>query len=411
MAPPRSNKAVYYHLYAAQALALVSTGVATVALALLAYRLAGADAGAVLGTAMALKMAAYVTVAPVAAAFAERLPRRPLLIALDLVRAAVALVMPFVTTVGQIYALILVYQAASAIFTPVYQAIVPDLLADERAYTQALARSRLAYEMEGVVSPAIAAGLLMVTGVAGLFTATTAGFLLSAALILRVRLPEARVAGASDVLQRIGIGARAFIATPRLRGLALVNLAAAAATAMVTVNTVVLAQGELGLSERATAIALSVFGAGSVLATVLLLWLLARFSDRGAMLGGAAACAAMLAVGATMPGHGALLLLWAGLGAATALAQVPAGAVLRRTAAREERLSLYAAQFALANLALMLCYPLAGWGGSELGLPAAFLLLGGIAAAAALGAARLWPAGDGYRVPAEPDDSPATEKL
>ena len=51
-------------------------------------RLAGDNAGAVLGTALAIKMVAYVTLAPVAAAFAERLPRRAFLVALDLIRAA-----------------------------------------------------------------------------------------------------------------------------------------------------------------------------------------------------------------------------------------------------------------------------------------------------------------------------------
>ena len=50
----------YRHLFAAQVIALVGTGLATVALGLLAYDLAGADAGSVLGTALAIKMVAYV---------------------------------------------------------------------------------------------------------------------------------------------------------------------------------------------------------------------------------------------------------------------------------------------------------------------------------------------------------------
>src|SRR5690606_3007064 len=66
----------YRHLFLAQVIALVGTGLATVALGLLAYELAGDRAGAVLGTALAIKMIAYVTVAPVAGAFAEVLPRR-----------------------------------------------------------------------------------------------------------------------------------------------------------------------------------------------------------------------------------------------------------------------------------------------------------------------------------------------
>src|SRR5215218_8573591 len=86
---------VYRRLFLAQVLSLLGTGLATVALGLLAYQLAGADAGAVLGTALAIKMVAYVGVAPVAGAFANRLPRRTMLVALDLLRAAVALCLPF----------------------------------------------------------------------------------------------------------------------------------------------------------------------------------------------------------------------------------------------------------------------------------------------------------------------------
>jgi hypothetical protein len=66
----------YRHLFFAQVVALFGTGLMTVALALLAYDLAGADAGIVLGIALAIKMIVYVTLSPVAAGFAARFPRR-----------------------------------------------------------------------------------------------------------------------------------------------------------------------------------------------------------------------------------------------------------------------------------------------------------------------------------------------
>jgi hypothetical protein len=50
----------YRHLFAAQALSLVGTGLTTVALALLAYDIAEPNAGAVLLTALALKMVGVV---------------------------------------------------------------------------------------------------------------------------------------------------------------------------------------------------------------------------------------------------------------------------------------------------------------------------------------------------------------
>ena len=75
----------YRHLFLAQIIALVGTGLATVALGLLAEHSAGANAGAVLGTAMAIKMIAYIGVAPVVGAYANRLPRRAFLIAMDVI--------------------------------------------------------------------------------------------------------------------------------------------------------------------------------------------------------------------------------------------------------------------------------------------------------------------------------------
>src|SRR3954464_10787827 len=116
MLSPLINK-TYRHLFAAQVIALIGTGLLTVALGLLAYRLAGAEAGAVLGTALAIKMVAYVLIAPVAQAFVARLPRRAFLVATDLVRACIALALPFIDQVWQVYVLIAVLQSASAAFT------------------------------------------------------------------------------------------------------------------------------------------------------------------------------------------------------------------------------------------------------------------------------------------------------
>jgi len=82
---------IYRRLFMAQVIALVGTGLLTVALGLLAYELAGAEAGAVLGTALAIKMIAYVAVSPVVGGFAARLPRRAFLVTMDLARAAIAL--------------------------------------------------------------------------------------------------------------------------------------------------------------------------------------------------------------------------------------------------------------------------------------------------------------------------------
>ena len=183
----------YRHLFLAQVIALVGTGLATVALGLLVFEIAGANAGAVIGTALAIKMVAYVVIAPVAGPFAEVLPRGRMLVMLDLVRAGVAVALPFVTQAWQIYLLIFLLQSASAAFTPTFQATIPDVLPDERDYTRALSLSRLAYDLENLLSPTLAALLLLWISYHNLFIGTVFGFLASA--MLGRRGPSVRAGG------------------------------------------------------------------------------------------------------------------------------------------------------------------------------------------------------------------------
>jgi H+ antiporter protein len=384
----------YRHLFMAQVIALIGTGLATVALGLLAFDLAGADAGAVLGTALAIKMIAYVGVAPIAAAFAERLPRRAMLVSLDLFRAAIALFLPFVTQVWQVYILIFLLQSASAAFTPTFQATIPDVLPDEKDYTRALSLSRLAYDLENVASPMLAAALLGVISFHALFGGTVLGFLCSAALVVSVALPSPQASERRSVYDRTTRGIRIYLATPRLRGLLALNLAVAGAGAMVIVNTVVIVQAEFGLSQRATALALAAFGGGSMLAALILPPLLDKIPDRTAMLAGAALLVAGLIFGVLIPNFGLLLALWFALGLGYSLTQTPSGRLLRRSSTPEDRPALFAAQFALSHACWLIAYLAAGWLGAWAGPPSTFIALGLIAAAATFAAMRLWPAHD-----------------
>lgn len=397
---------IYRHLFAAQVIALIGTGLMTVALGLLAYELAGADAGAVLGTALAIKMLAYVGVAPVAQAFADRLPRRTLLVALDLIRAAVALYLPFVTEIWQIYLLIFVLQAASAGFTPTFQAIIPDILPDEEEYTKALSLSRLAYDLENLISPMLAAALLTVISFHNLFAGTVVGFLISAALVVSVTLPATEPGPQRSIWDRTTRGIRIYLATPRLRGLLAISLAVSAAGAMVIVNTVVIVKARLGLGDTEVAWALAAFGGGSMIAALILPGLLNKIPDRLVMLTGAAVLVLGTAIGALTPTYAMLLLLWLVIGIGYSAAQTPSGRLLRRSAHAEDRPAIFAAQFALSHACWLICYPLAGRFGTALGLQATFIVMSLIGLAGVMLALKLWPAGDPSDIAHEHPDLP-----
>ena len=388
-----SNR-TFRHMFAAQLIALLGTGLATVALGLLAWQLAGADAGLVLGTALAIKMIAYVSLAPVAAALAERLPRRGFLVALDAVRAGVVLFLPFVTEVWQVYVLIFLLQAASAGFTPAFQATIPDVLPDEKDYTNALSLLRLTEDLEQLLSPMLAALLLTVVSFPVLFGGTVLGFVGSALLVMTVTLPVRTPADTVSFWASTTKGVRIYLATPRLRGLMLMELAVAAAGAMIFVNTVVLVQARFGLGEPQVALAFAAFGAGSMLAAFLLPRILERVADRSVMLGGAGLMVAGVACTPLATGLWGLTTLWALIGFGFSFTQTPIGRILNRSARPQDRPAVFAAQFALSHAAWLITYPLAGWLGSTFGLPQAALGLAAVGSLAMAAVIRLWPATD-----------------
>lgn len=387
----------YAKLFLAQVVALVGTGLLTVALGLLAFELAGDAAGGVLGAAFAIKMIAYVAVAPVANALVERIPLKPVLICADIVRLLVALMLPFVSEVWQIFALIFVLQASSATFTPAFQAAIPEILTDEDDYTQALSLSRLAYDLESLLSPALAAVLLGIMSFHWLFAGTALGFAFSCCLVLWAALPARRLSErAKPFLDRLTRGSRIYLSTPRLRGLLALNLAAAAAGAFVLVNTVVMVLSRYGGNETDVAIALGAFGGGSMSAALLLPAILKRTGDRSVMLvSGVVLTLLMLGHGELLASYGVLdwpifLFVWALSGAAYASVLTPAGRLLRISSGASDRPALFAAQFALSHACWLMTYPAAGWLGQFLGLGPAMLLLGLLALAGTSIAVLVW---------------------
>ncbi|MGC5533521.1 MFS transporter [Streptomyces sp. SR-10] len=390
----------YRRLFSAQIIALFGTGLATVALGLLAYDLAGPSAGAVLGTALTIKMVMYVVIAPIAAAYVDRLPRRTLLTLLDAVRAVVVLALPFVTEIWHIYLLVGLLQAASAAFTPTFQAVIPDIVTEESAYVRALSASQVASTMESLLSPVLAAVALAFMSFDRLFLGTSAGFLLSALLVLSTRIPEARPSTHTRVWDRATAGIRTFLRTPRLRGIMALNLAVAAAGSIVVVNTVNYVRDELGGSQSAVAWMLAASGGGTLLAALALPRVLDRVAARTVMVTGAGVlvggtAAAVTLVAADLTTWTGTAIVWALIGIGMALVITPTGKVLRASVEPNAIPGAFAAQFSLSHVAWLITYPIAGWLGTNVGFAAAWSALAALAGAGAIGALLLWPRHDG----------------
>lgn len=411
----------YRRLFSAQVIALFGTGLATVALGLLAYELAGPRAGAVLGTALTIKMILYVIVAPIAAAYVDRLPRRLFLVILDVVRGAVVIALPFVTEIWQIYLLIGLLQTASAAFTPTFQAVIPDIVTEEADYTRALSASQLAYTMESLLSPVLAALALTLISFNWLFVGTAVGFAASAVLVLSTRIPNARPNPHTGVFDRVAAGIRRFVTTPRLRGVLALNLVVAAAGSIVIVNTVNYVRDRLGGSQSDVAWMLAASGAGTLIIALLLPKVLDRVAERPVMITGGfllvTAVAAAIMIVNYAGGSAAWLataLAWFAVGAGMALVITPTGRVLRRSVAPNGLPEVFAAQFSLSHLAWLITYPIAGWLALQAGLATTWIVLGLLAAAGAGTAVLVWPRREPALpvpepTPADPTDAEAAE--
>ncbi|MCL8250479.1 metalloregulator ArsR/SmtB family transcription factor [Aeromicrobium fastidiosum] len=394
-APSALRSAPYRRLLGAQVVALLGTGLLTVALNLLAYDIAPGSAGAVVATALTVKMVAYVGVAPAMAAIVAGLSPRVVLVGSDVVRVLVAATLPWVDQVWQVYVLIFVLQAASATFTPTYQALLPTVLPRKDDYTRALSFSRLAYDLEAVLSPLVAAVALVVVSYHGLFAGTAIGFVGSALLVLGSRQGAGAVPveASEPFRRRLTAGVRLFAGRPRLRAVVALDLAAAGATATVLVNTVVVTRGTLGGGADSVAVALSVFGAGSMVVALALPRVLRRRSERQVMLGGAVAVTAALGAAVLVtssPTWPTLLVVWFVLGAAGSAVLTPTGQVITSAVSDAERPTAFAAHFSLSHACYLFAYPVAGWVGRAAGVPAATAALAVVAALAATVAAMTW---------------------
>lgn len=225
-----------------------------------------------LGTALAIKMVAYVGVSPVMAAATTRLRPRTLLIATDAVRATIALALPFVESVWQIYVLVFLLQAASATFTPAYQAVIASVLTDEDTYTAALSLSRLAYDLGIPRQPDVGRRAADGGELSRAVRRDRRGIPLLGDRDLAD--PTARGSSpkrASNAVPRPGLGgAHIMWTSTELRALLALNVVVASATALVVVNTVIYVRTLLDGDDRGLALTLACFGGGSMLAALAL---------------------------------------------------------------------------------------------------------------------------------------------
>jgi len=377
----------YLRLLSAQVTSLIGTGVSSVCLALLAYDLAGKDASMVLSTVFAIKMLAYILLAPVFSTLSQWLPKRQVMVALDITRAAVFIFLPFVTNVWEVYLLTFVINACSAWFTPLFQSTLPLILPDKTEYTKALSLSRLAYDLEQMFSPLLTALLLSVLSFRYLFMLDAATFVVSAILILLCVIPNlTKTTSHRQQLTLTGIsrGIHDYLSKPSLRALWMAYLSVASASAMVLVNTVVYVHEVLNGGDKQTALAMGIVGLGSlVIALRLPVWLESIPAKRFHWLGMFAISGAFC-IGSFTPGWVGFIAICLAMGVGMSCIQTTAGLFITEASQGDDTGPYFAAHFSLTHFWWLVTYLSAGFSVKLFGLGYGYLFMGTLSALAML---------------------------
>jgi MFS family permease len=126
---------------------------------------------------------------PLAGVLADRLDRRVILIASDLVRAVLVLGMVFARDLLVLYALVFLLGSARTLFNPTIRAAFPSVVG-EGDLTRANALVSGAFSVSITVGPAIGGLLVATVGVEVAFLLDAVTYLISAAFLSRIPLPR-----------------------------------------------------------------------------------------------------------------------------------------------------------------------------------------------------------------------------
>ena len=157
------------------------------------------QSGLAVGSLFVVRMLAPFLVSPIAGVVADRYNRKHILIAADLIRAAVVLAFLFVRNPGDVwllYTLTAVQMAMSGFYDPAHTAILPDI-SNPRELGAVNALSSATWSVMLALGAALGGLFSGTFGMYPAFVLDTFTFLLSAVLLAQIRMP-ANLASAAD---------------------------------------------------------------------------------------------------------------------------------------------------------------------------------------------------------------------
>jgi MFS family permease len=256
----------FLKLWAGQGISFVGDAVSAVALVILVVQVTG-SAPAV-GGVLVLRLLPTLA-SPLVGVLADRLDRRVVLVACDLLRAALAVALIFTENLYALYAIAFLMGTATTFFNPTIRAAFPGVVGDGDL-TRANALVSGTFSTAIAVGPALGGLLVATVGVDVAFALDAATFLVSAAFLALIPLPAPTREEESGFLRDLGEGFGYLVGAPVALGL-VTGAFLTVLTANVTVPAeAFLARETFGAGDAGYGLLVSAWGGGMVLGSALM---------------------------------------------------------------------------------------------------------------------------------------------
>jgi NRE family putative nickel resistance protein-like MFS transporter len=250
-----------------------------IALAVYVNKLTGSPAA--VGLALGLRSVPWFTIGPLAGLLADRLDRRAVMVVSNLARAGLVAVLPFTTTLWQIYVIALASAAFGPLFRSARSALLP-LIAPEERLVPTLAVVETTHQVLHTVGPAFGGLVVLLVGARPAFFVDSASFVVATLFLLGLR-PRGRPAVSGErtsAVRELRDGFRGLVSMPAVRAYTLLNAALSLGWGGILALLVAYVRDDLGRPGGEYGIVLAFAGLGTVVSSLVIAARDARHSRR-----------------------------------------------------------------------------------------------------------------------------------
>ena len=211
-------------MWTGQLVSTAGSALTSLAAGILIYRLTGSALS--VGLMMMATAVPTLFVGLIAGVFVDRYDRRNIMLAADLIRGALVLLIPFLipTNIAWLYILVALASAVGQFFDPAYASVLPEIASDEElaAANSMVTISSIGAQAIGFAAAGFIASRLDITWA---FYIDAISFVFSAACVLLIRVAPLKVEGETNIpaiMRNLRAGAKIIVDTPSLRSLFLI---------------------------------------------------------------------------------------------------------------------------------------------------------------------------------------------